>query len=102
MEGITEGLWSRDLLKAELTLRSDQAAQSHFEHLPGWRDHNLYALVLVLTTLVVNSSSPKGQSEFPLPQLVYIASFPLTEHLQEQSDSIFYISPNLEHFKDSS
>ena len=57
LEGIAEGLWSSLLLKAGLTLRSDQVAQLHFEYLPGWRGHNLYILVLVLTTLVVNNFS---------------------------------------------
>lgn len=60
LEGIAEGLWSSLLLKAGLALRSDQVAQLHFEYLPGWRGHNLYALILVLTMLALNNSSPES------------------------------------------
>lgn len=59
-EGIAEGLWSSVLAKAGLTLRSDQVAQLHFEHQPGWRGHSLYVLVLVPTMVFVNNSSPKS------------------------------------------
>lgn len=54
LEGITEGFWSWT------TLRSDQVAQLHFEYLLRRRGHDLYVLVLVLTTLVMNNSSPKS------------------------------------------
>lgn len=52
------------LLKAGLNQRSDWVTQGffqlHFEYLSEWRGHSFYILVLQLTMLAVNNSSPKS------------------------------------------